>query len=82
HPEFVGYTAFSADGRFVAAGPNVITDPRRTVAVFDAASGKKLLSVADPDRTAGFGWCGFDLSADGSKLALPVTKNDRIHLQL
>ncbi|MBN9523117.1 WD40 repeat domain-containing protein [bacterium] len=82
HPEFAGFTAFSADGRVVAAGPNVITDPRRTVAVFDAASGKKLLSVADPDRKAGFGWCGFDLSADGTKLALPVTKNDRIHLQL
>ena len=82
HPEFVGFSAWSADGRVVAAGPNTIDDPRRTVAVFEAASGKKLLSVADPDRKAGFGWCGFDLSADGTRLALPVTTGARVHLQL
>lgn len=82
HPDFAGFSSFSGDGRLVAAGPNVVTDPRRTVAVFDAATGKKLLSVADPDRKAGFGWCGFALSEDGTRLALPVTKGERMHLQL
>lgn len=82
HPELVGFARWDAAGRVVAAGPNTINDPRRVVAVFDALAGKKLLAVPDPDRAKGFGWCGFDLSADGTKLALPVTKDKKVHVQL
>jgi WD40 repeat protein len=82
HPELVGFARWDAAGRVVAAGPNTIDDRRRTVAVFDAATGTKLLAVPDPDRAKGFGWRGFDLSADGTKLVLPVTKDKQIRLQL
>jgi RNA polymerase sigma factor (sigma-70 family) len=82
HPELVGFSRWDAAGRIVAAGPNTIDDPRRVVAVFDAVAGKKLLSVADPERAKGFGWCGFDLSADGARLVLPVTKDKKVRLQL
>jgi WD40 repeat protein len=82
HPELVGFAQWDAAGRFVAAGANVITDDRRAVAVFDAATGKKLLTVTDPQRKKGFGFLGFALSADGTRLAVPVTKGGVVHYQL
>ncbi|HEX4613039.1 MAG TPA: sigma-70 family RNA polymerase sigma factor, partial [Urbifossiella sp.] len=82
HPELAGFTRWDAAGRVVVAGANTIDDNRRTVAVFDAVTEKKLLAVTDPDRAKGFGWCGFDLSADGTKLVLPVTTDRKLHFQL
>jgi WD40 repeat protein len=81
HPELVGFAHWDAAGKVVATGANVINDNRRTVAVFDAASGRKLLSVTDPQRKRGFGFTGFALSADGTRLAVPVTKGQTLHLQ-
>ena len=65
HDELVGFAQWDASGKVVAAGANVINDDRRTVAVFDAATGRKLLTVTDPERKKGFGFLGFGLSADG-----------------
>ena len=61
HDELVGFAQWDAAGKVVAAGANVINDDRRTVAVFDAATGRKLLTVTDPKRKKGFGFCGFGL---------------------
>ena len=82
HPELVGFARWDSTGRVVGAGPNTINNTRRVIAVFDAVAGKKLLAVPDPDRAQGFGWCGFDLSPDGTKLVLPVTKDKKVHIQL
>jgi RNA polymerase sigma factor (sigma-70 family) len=82
HPELVGYARWDATGRFVAAGVNAAGDDRRTVAVFDTATGKKLLSVGDSDRESGFGSRTFDLSADGTRLCLPVTKDKALLLRM
>jgi RNA polymerase sigma factor (sigma-70 family) len=82
HPELVGFAQWDAAGKVVAAGANVINDDRRTVAVFDAAAGRKLLTVADPQRKKGFGFLGFGLSADGTRLAVPVTREGVVHYEL
>ena len=82
HLELVGYAKWDRAGRIVAAGEPMIVDPRGTVAVFDAVAGKKLLSISDQDRQMGFGWRWFDLSADGKRLCLLVTKDKALHLQL
>src|SRR5207248_9685530 len=54
----------------------------RTVAVFDAAAGRKLLTVTDPQRKKGFGFLGLGLSADGTRLAVPVTREGVVHYEL
>jgi hypothetical protein len=74
HPELVGYAHWDAAGKVIAAGANLISDDRRTVAVFDAATCRKLLTVSDPQRKKGFGFCGFGLSSDGTRLAVPVNR--------
>lgn len=66
----------------VAAGTYTMSDSRRAIAVFDSVTGKKLLSVTDEGREKGFGPYRFDLSADGKRLALPVTVDMSHHLQL
>jgi RNA polymerase sigma factor (sigma-70 family) len=82
HPELVGFAQWDAAGKVVATGANVINDDRRTVGVFDAAAGRKLLTVTDPQRKKGFGFLGFGLSADGTRLAVPVTKEGVVHYEL
>lgn len=82
HPELVGFARWDAAGKVVAAGANVVNDDRRSVGVFDAATGRKLLTVTDPRRKKGFGFLGFGLSADGTRLAVPVTREDVVHYEL
>lgn len=81
HPDLVGSARWDSAGRLVAAAAHAMNGRRRAVTVFDAVAEKKLLSVADPDWKDGFGWYGGALSADGTRLALPVTKGGKFHLQ-
>jgi RNA polymerase sigma factor (sigma-70 family) len=69
-------------GGRIIAGISRARDSRPAIAVFDAVAGKKLLGVAGSERETGVGAFGFALSADGTRLALPVMKNKRLHMQL
>jgi WD40 repeat protein len=67
-------------GRY-AAGISRASDNRAAVAVHDVVAEKKLLSVPAPGRES-VGNDGFALSANGTRLALPVMKNKLLRMQL
>jgi WD40 repeat protein len=80
HAELFTSARWDSSGR-IAAGITKGSDSRLAVTVFDAVVGKNLLTVTDPGREKGVEQ-GFALSADGKRLALPVTKDKSTRMQL
>jgi len=77
HPELIGTARWDGAGRIVAAVPRW-TDDRQTIAVFDAVADKKLLTLPDP----AWSFDGVDLSADGTRLCVGVTRGKVSRVQL